>query len=331
MSKWLDESDFESFRKNLNEREEEKTESGPFVRKWDVKNLKGTAERPNVYELRFLPEKSKTYYTRIFYHMIQSNDKWNYMLCEKTFGAEEYCPLCAASNKLYLGNADDKKEAKRFRKNDKYVANVLVIDDPRDGNIQDEEKKATGKVMLYEFPNQVEKILREEINDRKHGVGMSAFDPSDEGFDFILSVGAKPAPDGKSWPDYSLKAARKPRPIAESDAAIDAILETTYDLKEYVATSRASKDRMIALLKTEFVYDLIKEDWEKRQQIEGKVEEKSKEEVKEEKKEEKSKEDVKESVKEEKKEEKPKEKSKEESKPNSSDEDLLAELESMGL
>lgn len=328
MSKWLDESDFESFRKNLNEREEEKTEFGPFVRKWDVKNLKGTAERPNVYELRFLPEKSKTYYTRIFYHMIKSNEKWNYMLCEKTFGAEEYCPLCAASNKLYLGNADDKIEAKRFRKNDKYVANVLIIEDPRDGNIQDEEKKATGKVMLYEFPNQVEKILREEINDRKHGVGMSAFDPSDEGFDFILSVGAKPAPDGKSWPDYSLKAARRPRAIADSDAAIDAILETTYDLKEYVNTSRSSKDKMIALLKAEFVYDLIKEDWEKRQKIEGKEADSSpKEEPK--KEEVKPKEEVKSSPKEEpKKEDKPKE---EKAKSSSSDEDLLAELEAMNL
>lgn len=255
------------------------------------------------------------------------------MLCEKTFGAEEYCPLCAASNKLYLGNADDKIEAKRFRKNDKYVANVLIIEDPRDGNIQDEEKKATGKVMLYEFPNQVEKILREEINDRKHGVGMSAFDPSDEGFDFILSVGTKPAPDGKSWPDYSLKAARRPRAIADSDAAIDAILETTYDLKEYVNTSRASKEKMIALLKAEFVYDLIKEDWEKRQKIENKEVDSSSRSGKNEDINEVSNEEVKKVVEkakaEPKKEEvKPKE---EKAKSSSSDDDLLAELEAMNL
>ena len=325
MGKWLDESDFESFRKNLNEREEEKQESGPFIRKWDVKNLKGTLERPNVYELRFLPEKSKTFYTRIFYHMIQSNEKWNYMLCEKTFGAEEYCPLCAASNKLYLGNADDKKEAKRFRKGEKYVSNILVLDDPRDGNIQEEDKKATGKVMLYEVPSPIEKILREEINDRKHGIGMSAFDPGEDGYDFILSVGAKPAPDGKTWPDYALKSAKRPRPIAESDAAIKVLLDQTNDLKEYVNTSRSSKEKMIALLKAEFVYDLIKEDWEKRQKA-GEAVSASNETPKEELKKETPKEEVKKEDKIEVKKEEPKKEA-----PNSSDADLLAELDSLGL
>ena len=323
MSKWLDESDFESFRKNLNERAEEKNfDNGPRVARWDVKNMKGTLERPNVYEIRFLPEKSKTYYTRIFYHMIKSNEKWNYMLCEKTFGAEEYCPLCAASNKLYLGNADDKIEAKRFRKNDKYVANVLIIEDPRDGNIQDEEKKATGKVMLYEFPNQVEKILREEINDRKHGVGMSVFDPSEEGYDFVLSVGAKPAEGGKTWPNYALKAARKPRAIADTDDEINAILEKTYDLKDYVEKSRTSKDRMIAFLKGEFTYELIKEDYEKRFPKEEKEDEPKKDET--------PKERVKEETK--KAEDKPIEKKKEEPKKNKSEDDeLLAELDSLGI
>ena len=270
-SKFFDVSDFEKFREELkNETNNEAAASATsYAKKWPVKNLKGTLERPNVYEIRFLPEKSKSFFKRVYYHMVQSGEKWHYMLCEKTFDPNNYCPLCAASMKLFNGNADDKKEASKWRRKEKFVANILVIDDPRDAQIEEDEKKSTGKVMLYEFPGQVEKFLREEINDTRRGVGMGAFDPSEEGYNFVLKVGAKPAPGGKTWPDYNLTAARKPSAIADSDKGIKALLEATYDLKEYMEKSRAKEDDMINLLKNELLYDLIATEYEKRKGVEN--------------------------------------------------------------
>ena len=270
MGSFIDIKDFEAFRENLkDEASSEVQGSGSFAKKWPVKNLKGTAERANVYEIRFLPEASKSFFKRVFYHMVQSGERWNYMLCEKTFDPNNYCPLCAAASKLYQGNADDKKEASRWKRKEKFVANIFVVDDPRDAQIEEEDKKSTGKVLLYEFPGQVEKILREEINDTRRGIGMGAFDPSEEGYNFILKVGTKPAPGGKTWPDYNLTTAKKPSAIAKTDKEIRALLENTYNLVEYIEKSRAKEDDMITLLKNELLYDIIAADYEKRKRAES--------------------------------------------------------------
>ena len=98
---------------------------------------------------------------------------------------------------------------------------------------------------------------------------MGAFDPSEEGYNFVLKVGAKPAPGGKTWPDYNLTAARKPSAIADSDKGIKILLEATYDLKEYMEKSRAKEDDMINLLKNELLYDLIATEYEKRKGVEN--------------------------------------------------------------
>ena len=268
MSKFIDAKDFELFKEKLKEdTASESAGSGSFARKWPVKNLKGTAERPAVYEIRFLPEASKSFFKRVHYHMVSSGEKWNYMVCPKTFDMNNYCPLCAASNKLYQGTEDDKNEAIKWKRKEKFVANILVVDDPRDASIDDEEKKNVGKVMLYEFPGQVEKVLREEINDSRRGIGMAAFDPGEDGYNFILKVGQKAGGKGKVWPEYSMQSAKKPSAIADSDKAIATMLEGCVNLVEYLEKSKVEENAMIELLKAEMVYDLIASEYEKRQKL----------------------------------------------------------------
>ena len=259
MSKFIDLSDFEAFKKNQFEKKEER--GANFIPKWDNK-MKGTAENPNTYEFRFLPEASKSFYKRYYYHMVNVDEKWNYMICPKTFDANNYCPICAAVAKLYKGSNDDKNVAKVWKRKEKFVANVLVVDDPRDASISDEEKKAVGKVLLFEFPATLEKVVREELNDTKRGIGHLAFDPSKDGYNFVLKVGSKPgAQKGETWPDYNLQTAKKPCAIANTDEGIQEILDKTYNLQEYLDASVVTEEQMIGLLRNALLFDLIKVDY----------------------------------------------------------------------
>ncbi|MFW6026787.1 MAG: hypothetical protein ACOCRX_10640, partial [Candidatus Woesearchaeota archaeon] len=72
------------------------------------------------------------------------------MLCPKTFNFENPCPICSVTSKLYKGTEDDKKEAGRYKRKQKFVSNIFVVDDPRDSE-KEKDDKASGKVLIYEF------------------------------------------------------------------------------------------------------------------------------------------------------------------------------------
>lgn len=262
-SRFINFDDFDKFEKKLVNQKAPEPKS--FAPKWDTKTMKGTAENPNTYEFRYLPEASKSFYKSYFYHMKSINDKWNYMICPKTFDAEAYCPICAAVQKLYKGTSDDKLLAKDWKRKQRYAANVLIIDDPRDASQNDVEKKVVGKVLMFEFPGEIEKVLRGEIEDKKRGIGYLTFDPGDEGYNFVLKVGAKPGDKpGSTWPTYTLQLAKRPCAIADNDVEIQALLDKTYNLDDYLNASVVTEEHMIKLMKEGLIYDFIKFDYERR-------------------------------------------------------------------
>lgn len=218
------------------------------------------------YKIRFLPDKTgSNVYKKYFYHMFQMGDKWQFSLCPKTFDFEAYCPVCAVAGKLYrTGNDADKKEAGRFKRKEKFAANIFVVNDPRDQD-KDEDQKQSGKVKIFEFSTKLEAQIRSAILDSENGVGEDGFDPSENGVNFILKVTeTKPGPDGKKWPDYSTSAfARNSSPIADSDEELDEIMANTIDLDEYVKAMTAKEDEIVEMLKEEQVYELIQEEYER--------------------------------------------------------------------
>jgi len=224
---------------------------------------KGTSDRPKVYEGRFLPDPKGNFYKKYSYHMFQSGEKWAFILCPKTHGFENYCPVCSVTSKLYQGSPADKRMAGSYKRKEKFVSNFFVVNDPRDPE-RDEEKRVNGTVKLYEFPGKVEMKLKEEITDTKNGYGYRIFDPGEDGHNFILKVLAtKKDQNGNVWPDYSSSTFSRNSQALGSDSEIEKIMKTCTNLDEYVESLGVSEERIEEVLKTEMVWELVGSEWNK--------------------------------------------------------------------
>ena len=263
VSKWMKNKEelFKQFKDEKNREVTTNTRSGLV---WTTPE-KGTEENPKIYQLRFLMDPNDNFYKSYHYHMYyaKSEEKWQFVLCPKTFDFSAFCPFCAAVSKLYLGSSDDKRVAYNFKRKPKHCCNVFVVNDPRDAD-KIEEEKSTGKVLIYEFPTVVEKKIKAEQSDTKYGAGFNLYDPGKDGFDFILKVGStKPMQDegpnrGKVFPNYdNSKFSSKPSAILDSDSAIEQVMESRHDLDKYLKNMIKSDDEMVKLLKREMLWDLI--------------------------------------------------------------------------
>lgn len=92
-----------------------------------------------------------------------------FALCPKTHDKEAKCPICEEATKYWAkvnakeATDTEKKLASNFNKKKRYFANVLVLKDPRsakDGSQQ-------GKILTWEFGDQVFNKLLDYLNDRK--------------------------------------------------------------------------------------------------------------------------------------------------------------------
>lgn len=235
-----------------------------FEKKWKALE-KGPSDNPKVYEVRFLPDPKNGFYKKIFYHMWKFGDKWMYFTCPKTENFDNPCPICAVVNKLFQGSENDKNEARKLKRKEKYVSNVFVAYDPRDaGKAVDDESKQEGKVLLYEFPSKIEQKLSEEIKDTRNGLGVSIFDPSEDGYNFIIKVGTQSGGQNQSFPEYSMSSfARRPSAIASTEEAIEKLMADRVALDEYIAKSKKSMKDLIEAMKSEMFWELIARDFEK--------------------------------------------------------------------
>lgn len=231
---------------------------GNFAKKYPNPE-KGTQTKSKDYKIRFIPDKDGEFYLEYFYHFVTVGEKVRYVLCEKTFGNDQFCPHCAAVMKLYKGSEGDKKKAGEIRKKQRYVGNIYVVDDPRDSDAPDDDK-LNGSVRLYEFPSTVEMKVKDEIKDEVEGRGIRIFDPED-GFDFIIKVFSKP-PDkfGKIWPDYSSsKFSVNPSSIPN----VEEVMEQVYNLKEYIKRLRMPMEEHKSILEELMVFEDIEDDYNK--------------------------------------------------------------------
>ena len=259
MSKWLDNSKFDEFKKDRKDDKEASTGNTDFALKW--KNPKmGEYNKPREYIIRLLPDLKGNFYKKFYYHMFQSGDNWIFIMCPKTHGLDEYCPWCQANKLLYQGSASDKKRAYTYKRGEKFVGNIFIKKDPRDLDEQDEDKRVDGKTRLYEFPGVVEAMIKKEITDEENGWGASIFDP-EAGHDLILRIAAKKADkNGKVWPDYTPSIfAKKESAIASSAQEIDDLMDTTQDIKEYLDNSMLDVDKHKELLKAEMLWEDVED------------------------------------------------------------------------
>lgn len=269
MSKWINKKLFQEFQEEKeNEKDKPESGGGDFSKYAKWKNPEaGPVDKNKTYEIRFLPDKTGNFYKKYYYHGFYTEEKkFKYFLCPKTFDMEAYCPCCDLSSKLWLGSANDKKEAKTFSKKDRFVGNIFVMSDPRDVDQQDDAKKFSNKGFLYEFPSKIESKLKEQITDKKNGLGVDIFDPGKDGRTFIIKVkSTKQDENKKSWPDYSdSQFAPKSSPLFEDEAQIDAVMENTVILKEYLDSINSNVDDMVAAIKSMFMFDYIADNYARR-------------------------------------------------------------------
>lgn len=264
-SKWINKDLFGKFQEQKKQEKDEKNNYG--VRRMDIiwpTPEKGSDTVAKTYVGRFLPDPNGEFYLKYHYHGFTAGEKFNFFLCPKTWDKEAFCPFCTLTSRLYTGTAADKKQAYNYKRKDRFVANWFVVDDPRDSERQPEDKM-NGTVKLYEFPGKIEMKLKEQITDHKYGLSYSIFDPGPEGYDFILKVlSTKKDKDGRVWPDYSnSEFARRPSAIADNEERIDELMGTTHDLKEYLKSMERDEEDIIAILKTEMLWDLVKDEWKR--------------------------------------------------------------------
>lgn len=220
----------------------------------------GSQETPKVYKVRLLPDKNQDFYLKYFYHFFQTDDgKTYYIKCPKTHGFDHFCPWCYVNQQLYKGTDSDKKRAYRYKRNERFVSNIYIIDDPRDVDAA-AENKVNGTVRLYEFPATVEGKIKNELTNDDEGFGPAIFDP-EKGHDLQIKILAKkPDKNNKVWPDYSLtEFSRKAYPIADTEEKINEIMDSVYDLSEYIEKMGKSWDEHEKLLKSELVWDDVED------------------------------------------------------------------------
>lgn len=260
-SKWIKKDLFEQF---VEEKQNEETNKKPTSRRsdmvWQTPQM-GTQDKPKIYEVRLLPDPTGQFYKRFYYHGFKSGDRWYFPLCTKTDDFYNWCPFCAAASKLYTGTQADKTLASSIKRKEKFVGNIFVVDDPRDAE-RDAENKVVNTVKLYEFPNEVEQKIKGTITDVKHGLGASVFDPGDDGYNFIVKVRAtKPTKEGKTWPVYADSEFARKSSALGTDKEIQKIMEKTFNINDYVTTQKMSDEDVIALLKNEMLWELVKDEW----------------------------------------------------------------------
>lgn len=267
MSKWVDDSAFKSFRERKKTEDDNKPSGGNDRMSvvWKTPE-KGTTDRPKIYEGRFLQDPKGVFYLQYLYHMFKnsSGEGWHFSLCPKTYDMSKYCPWCSVVSKLYSsGSKSDKSAAYNYKRKIRFCGNWYVVKDPRDAEA-DEENKAEGKVFVYEFPGKVESKLKTEITDEENGYGMSIFDPGEDGVNFIVRVKAtKPDESGRVFPDYSdSQFARRPTALGSEDE-IEEIMKNRYDLMGHLKKMEATEDKVLEAIKKEMVWDLIEDEYER--------------------------------------------------------------------
>ena len=263
MSKWINNDLFGEFQKQKKIEKENPRQSGGVRRSelvWKTPE-KGSETTAKTYTGRFLSDPKGVFYKEYFYHMYRAGDKWVFVICPKTEGFDNYCPFCSVTSKLYLGTASDKKMAYTYKRKSKFVGNFFISDDPRDTD-REEENKVNGTVKLYEFPGKVEMKLKEEITDQENGLGASIFDPSSEGYNFILKILAtRRDANGDQWPDYSTSSFSRRAEAIGTDEEIDGYMENCLDISEYIKSMAKEEEELVKLVKDEMLMDLILDEY----------------------------------------------------------------------
>lgn len=183
--------------------------------------------------IRFLPAKTEDTmpYVKTYSHGFQHNGKWFIEECPTTIGRE--CVCCAENSKLWNSGFEADKEVARSRKRRlKYIANILVIKDPK--NPENE-----GKIKLFSFGQKIFDKLLAAMNPPAE-YGEEPRDPFGFFDGCIVKYKQKKLAGYPNTDDTQVEAAGD---LYDGDEdKLMAVLEEMVDLNEFLAESRFKSD-----------------------------------------------------------------------------------------
>jgi len=187
----------------------------------------------NVFRVRILPNMKAggEAWIKVLKHGFQApSGSWVIENCPATLGKK--CPMDDYVAPLFkTGDPKDEAFARMVWRKKNYIANILVVKDPRDNGANE------GKVFLWRFGQKVfEKLDSALFPPEDSGLEQLMFIDPYEGYD--LNVVVKLVNDGnKEYPNYDESVfVRDATPISEDEKKVDEILEACYDLEgEFLA------------------------------------------------------------------------------------------------
>lgn len=205
--------------------------------------------------IRFLPEGNEDNvlsYVKYYEHSFKNpeNGKWYIERSLSSLPELGQDSIALLNKRLWSSSSDKdhphKKIASRQKRNTKYTANVLIVNDPANPD-------NNGKVFLYKFgPAIYDKIKEAQFpkEDAITGTKAPELDPFDiiDGANFEIRI--KNTDNGWSYIDSKFAT---PTPLAKSDAVFNAILNQLYNLTEFIdvknyKTNSALDKRLIEVL-----------------------------------------------------------------------------------
>lgn len=182
--------------------------------------------------IRFLPQKDVDAipFVTYFSHKFKGDDgRWLFMdLCPTTVGKK--CPICDKNSTLWNSGSTEKQNIARSRKRKKeYVANILVVKDPK-------SPEKEGKVFLFKFGASIYEKIKNAINPKYEDE--NALNPFDlwEGADFYLRIRKDPVKKQITYEDSKFA---KSSPLFDGDEVkLEAILGQCKDLSVFKDESK---------------------------------------------------------------------------------------------
>lgn len=186
------------------------------------------AEKGGVAVVRFLPHRNpeELPFVEVISHWFEAN---GVRYTEKSLASlQKPDPVSELNHRLWnTGNDGDKEQAKQQKRNKKYYANVLVIQDP-------EHPENNGKVFIYEFGYSIFRTIQDSMFPQVKGLTpINPFD-TEAGYNFNIHITTKKF-GGRSVPNYE-KSMFDMTPTRVDN--IEAVMAQTYDLSEFLDPSK---------------------------------------------------------------------------------------------
>ena len=174
--------------------------------------------------IRFLPraEGDELPWVKIFSHGFQGpTGKWYIENSLTTIGEND--PVGELNSRLWnTGNEADKETARKQKRKLSYIANVLVVSDPK-------HPENEGKVFLFKFGKKIfDKIMDKARPTFEDETPVNVFDLW-EGADFKLRMRKV---DG--YPNYDQSAFQEPSPVTEDEDKMLSVVNSQHKLSEFL-------------------------------------------------------------------------------------------------